>query len=69
MAMDEELHQQVVNRNCSPKCNIKVEPLTFIIHAQTDEIYHLKGQKTASRAAFLVGKTLLQPWMKSYNNK
>ena len=60
-ALDEELQQQVVNRNCSHERNLKVEPSTVIIHAQTDEIYHLKGQKSASRVAFLVGKRLLQP--------
>ena len=51
-ALDEELQQQVVHRNCSPARQLKVEPSTVIIHAQTDEIYHLKGQKSPSRVAF-----------------
>ena len=56
MAMDEELQQQVLNRNCSPARQLKVEPSAAIIHAQTDEIYHLKGPKIASRVTFLLGK-------------
>ena len=68
MAVDEELHQQVVNRNWSPKCQLKVEPSTVIMHAQTDKIYHLKGQKTASRVVFLLGKRVLWLWMKNYIN-
>ena len=49
MAVDEELQQQVVNRNCSPERQLKVQPSTVIIHAQMDEIFHLKGKKIESR--------------------
>ena len=65
----EEIRKKLVYQNCSPKCQLKVEPSTVIIHAQTDEIYHLKGQKTASRVVFLLGKRALWLWMKSYINK
>ena len=66
MAVDEELQQQVVNRNCSPEGQLKVEPSTVIIHAQINEIFQLKGQKTASRLTFLLEKRYLWLWMKSY---
>ena len=45
MAVNEELQQQVQNRKCSPARQLKVEPSAATIHAQTDEIYHLKGPK------------------------
>ena len=53
MAVDEELQQQVLNRNCSPARQVKVEPSAAIIHAQTDEIFHSEGQNSVSRLAFL----------------
>ena len=46
MAVDEELQQQRVNKNYSPERQLKLQPSTVIIHAQIDEICHLKGQKT-----------------------
>ena len=69
LALKKELHINIKNKNCSPKCQLKVEPSTVIIHAQIDEIYHLKSQKTASQLAFLLGKRYLCPWMNTYNNK
>ena len=54
--MDEELQLKVLVGNCSPERQLKAEPSTVIIHAQTDEIYHLKGQKIASRVAFFAGE-------------
>ena len=67
--MDEELQLKVLVGNCSPERQLKAEPSTVIIHAQIDEIYHLKSQKTASQLAFLLGKRYLCPWMNTYNNK
>ena len=49
----DELHKKVKNQNCFPKRQLKVEPSTFIIHAQTDEIFHSEGQNSVSRLAFL----------------
>ena len=63
MAVNEELQQQVLNRNCSPARQVKVEPSAAIIHAQTDEIYHLKGPKTALQLAFLLGKKSASCWL------
>ena len=52
-ALNEELQKKVKDQNCSPKRQLKVEPSTFIIHAQTDEIFHSEGQNSVSRLAFL----------------
>ena len=57
------------NQNYSPKRQLKFEPSTVIIHAQIDEIYHFKGQKTWSRLGFFEGKGIYGCLMKSYNNK
>ena len=61
LALNEELHKNIKNQNCSPKRQLKVEPSTVIIHAQMDEIFHLKGKKIDSRLKFLLGKIPIPP--------
>ena len=69
LALGEELQQKVVNINCSPERQLKLEPSTVAIQGSMDEISYLEGQKPAPRLSFLAGKRDFWLWVKSYNKK
>ena len=56
LAQDKELQKILLYLNCSPKCQLKVEPSTVSIGGQMAEICHFLCQKLVSRLSEMYGK-------------
>ena len=55
LALYEEIRKKLVYQNCSPKCQLKVEPSTVLIRCQILEIFHFLWQKLALQLLKLYG--------------